>query len=105
VRYDGTEGDAERQDNEEIETNATETTPLIQQRRRLHWSSPKNQEEDGEQGGGAIGWWILQLLIVVPVPAVLMSHIWLLMMDGVSQTLSDGSNPIIGNISLLASCF
>jgi hypothetical protein len=98
MRYDGAEGTSESRENEEGETDPTEATPLIRQRRRLRWSSPKRQGGHRTDDGGAIGWWILQLLIVVPVPVILLSHVGVLMMGAMSQTLADGSSPVIGNV-------
>lgn len=98
TRYDGAEGTSESRVDEEGEADPTEATPLIRQRRRLRWSLPKRQGEDRTDGGGAIGWWILQLLIVVPVPVILLSHVGVLMMGAMSQTLADGSSPVIGNV-------
>lgn len=46
------------------------------------------------------GWWIIQLLLVVPVPITLLTHILLLLVDSLSQTLSDGNNPVIGSSTL-----
>lgn len=43
-----------------------------------------------------MGWWIFQLLLVIPIPVILVSHLILLFMAATSQTLSDGSSPIIG---------
>ena len=53
-----------------------------------------------EEEGGTIWWWILQLLIVMPFPMILVSHVGVLMVGAVSQTLTDGSTPIIGKDSL-----
>ena len=94
VRYDGEDGEGgpEHRENEEVETEPTEITPLIQQR-RLRWPSTAQKE------GGAIGWWILQLLIVVPVPVILASHIAVLVVGAMSQTLSDGGSPAISEVS------
>jgi hypothetical protein len=107
VMYDGGGGEegSEHRENEEVETDPTEITPLIQQR-RLRWSSVAKKQrelEGGKEEGGAIGWWILQLLIVVPFPVVLVSHVGVLMMGAVSQTLADGSVPAIGNVFLFLS--
>jgi hypothetical protein len=91
VRYDGEDGEG-GPEHEEVETEPTEITPLIQQR-RLRWPSTAQKE------GGAIGWWILQLLIVVPVPVILASHIAVLVVGAMSQTLSDGDSPAISKLS------
>lgn len=68
--------------------DATEETPLMG-----HRVSPR--VEDKEESG-AIGWWIVQLLLVVPTPLILVSHIGMLMMDALPQTLADGSSAATG---------
>lgn len=93
----GVTSDASRVENE-AETDPTETTPLIRQR-RLGRSSPSAKGLEGAfeaEDGGALIWWILQLAIVVPVPLILVSHIAVVMMGALCQTLADGSSPIIG---------
>ncbi|KAG7452279.1 uncharacterized protein BT62DRAFT_960318 [Guyanagaster necrorhizus] len=66
----------------------TENTPLIPRTR--HDVHVLGQEETG-----AIGWWILQMFIVVPAPVILVSHIALITLSSMSQTLSDGSSAVI----------
>ena len=41
-------------------------------------------------------WWALQMLVVIPLPALLMSQLQLLLLESLSGTLVDGSSPIIG---------
>lgn len=84
-------------EHEESQADPTENTPLIRQKR---WASSKGQSNEDNEGeeGGAIGWWILQLLIIVPVPAILVSHIAVLLMGALNQTLADGSSPITGKV-------
>jgi len=65
----------------------TERTPLIFSRRM----GSAHKEETG-----AVGWWILQLAIVIPIPVLLFSHVLLLFVQALNQTLTDGSNPVIG---------
>ena len=94
----GMMSDANRGENEEVETDLTETTPLIGQR-RLGWSSAKAEGlGDAEDGSGAPIWWILQLALVVPVPLILVSHIAVVSMGALCQTLADGSSPFIGEV-------
>ena len=98
VRYEegGGEGGSAHLQNEELETDPTEITPLIRQRRvRCPSATKKGDDEDQ----GASGWWILQLLLVVPIPVILVSHIMVLMIGSMSQTLSDGNSPTIGDVS------
>jgi hypothetical protein len=92
---EGTNGErSAARESGEVETEPTEITPLMHQHRRSsHSRSPggRRQEE-----GGAIGWWILQLLIVIPFPVILASHMGTLLMASLSQTLADGSSAVIG---------
>ncbi|KAF9444121.1 hypothetical protein P691DRAFT_778476 [Macrolepiota fuliginosa MF-IS2] len=48
-----------------------------------------------QQEAGSAGWWILQLLLLVVIPVILVSHLLLLFLAALSQTLSDGSSPVI----------
>ncbi|KAK0456080.1 putative zinc metalloprotease [Armillaria borealis] len=73
------------EEEQDIEEAPTENTPLIPRTR--HDVHAVGQEETG-----AIGWWILQMLIVVSVPVILVSHIAVIMLSAMSQTLSDGSS-------------
>jgi hypothetical protein len=86
VRYDAIENAEGELRGEEVETEPTEITPLIQQRRTQNGDAPK----DGAVEGGAIGWWIIQLLLVVPVPVILVSHIAIMFVGSMAQTLGDG---------------
>ncbi|KAG1882430.1 hypothetical protein F4604DRAFT_425374 [Suillus subluteus] len=77
------------------ETEPTEITPLIAQHDQF---TPLGEEQ------GAIGWWIAQLLVVVPLPVILVSHIAVIVLFAMNQTLTDGANPfgVYGVISMLA---
>ncbi|KAJ7481173.1 putative zinc metalloprotease [Mycena galericulata] len=70
---------------QQADTEATESTPLI------HSSAPvaPTKEESG-----AIGWWILQLILAVSVPVTLVSHIAVLLIGAMAQTLADGSSAV-----------
>jgi hypothetical protein len=69
------------------ETEPTEITPLIAQRGQ---PTPLGEEQ------GAIGWWIAQLLVVVPLPVILVSHIAVILLLAMNQTLTDGTSPFGG---------
>ncbi|KAG0693423.1 hypothetical protein DFH29DRAFT_396814 [Suillus ampliporus] len=77
------------------ETEPTEITPLIAQRGE---PTPSGEEQ------GAIGWWIAQLLVVVPLPVILVSHIAVIVLFAMNQTLTDGASPsgVYGAVSMLA---
>lgn len=77
------------------ETEPTEITPLIAQHGQL---TPLGEEQ------GAIGWWIAQLLVVVPLPVILVSHIAVIVLFAMNQTLTDGNSPfgVYGIVSMLA---
>lgn len=95
-------------DSEPVETEPTEITPLIRQRRRR---STGGREYivgvdddlilvDDTKGKGAgfdeIGWWILQYLALVPFPLILIFQILVLLLHSLSQTMVDGSSPVTG---------
>ncbi|KAF5317305.1 hypothetical protein D9611_003592 [Ephemerocybe angulata] len=48
-------------------------------------------KKDGDEGG-AIGWWIVQVLLSVPLFLALLGQIALMLLDSMSQTLTDGSS-------------
>ncbi|KAG1734465.1 hypothetical protein EDB19DRAFT_1854474 [Suillus lakei] len=77
------------------DTEPTEITPLIAQRGE---PMPSGEEQ------GAIGWWIAQLLVVVPLPVILVSHIAVILVFAMNQTLTDGTSPfgVYGSVSMLA---
>ena len=68
-----------------------EHTPLIP--RRKQYVTILGHEETG-----AIGWWILQMLILVPFPLILLSHISTMLISATAQTLTDGNSPTTGMI-------
>lgn len=63
-----------------------ERTPLI----------TRKPPSEHQQEIGSTGWWILQALLLIVVPVILISHILILYLAALSQTLSDGSSPIVG---------
>ncbi|KAG2133180.1 uncharacterized protein EDB93DRAFT_1331526 [Suillus bovinus] len=77
------------------ETEPTEITRLVAQHGQ---SRPLGQEQ------GAIGWWIAQLLVVIPLPVILVSHIADIVLLATNQTLTDGTSPlsVYGPVSILA---
>ncbi|CCM01529.1 uncharacterized protein FIBRA_03585 [Fibroporia radiculosa] len=106
VRYDAQEhpdGEdrGDEQEGEIVETEPTEITPLIHQRRR-------NVENGGVAGAEAkykeYGWWIAQMLLAVPLPALLVFQIELIQLQSLMNTLVDGSDPVIvyGGLAILS---
>jgi hypothetical protein len=77
---------------------ATETTPLLEISAQ---AEPRSHVEEPPSSG----WWIVQLLLVVPAPVILLVHILVLLVDSLSQTLSDGNNPIVGVSALFLYLF
>jgi len=67
----------------------TETSPLLEK-------SAQAVSQTADIDERTSWWWIFQLLLVVPVPITLLTHILLLLVDSLSQSLSDGNNPVIG---------
>jgi hypothetical protein len=79
-----------------------ERTPLIPRdsaERRGHEGNllPSLQdlsgEEDEKEASLATWWWIPQFLVSVPVPIILFAHVTTIVLDGMVQTLADGSSP------------
>lgn len=50
-------------------------------------------EDEKETGPLATWWWIPQFLVSVPLPITLFAHVTTVVLDGMSQTLSDGPSP------------
>lgn len=81
----------------------TERTPLTHEDNEHYGAQGPYTEAAREHGDqkvmkddGAVSWWALQFLLVVPIPAVLAAHIANILMDSMSQTLSDGSSKTFG---------
>lgn len=82
-----TEEDADDQQSShriEEDHEPTETTPLVSRE-----PLPPCQEQS------VMGWWILQLLLVVPLPVILVSHIVVAILGATCQTLTDGNSPAL----------
>ncbi|KAJ7591069.1 putative zinc metalloprotease [Mycena floridula] len=100
VRFEATEATLDENPplefSPELEEEPTESTPLIQR-------SAQHRVLVGKEGG-ALLWWLLQALLVIPVPVILISHIGVLLIAALSQTLADGSSAVTvyGAISLVA---
>ncbi|KXN82659.1 hypothetical protein AN958_02336 [Leucoagaricus sp. SymC.cos] len=62
-----------------------ERTPLI----------TRKPPTEHQQDIGSAGWWIFQLLLVIPIPVILVAHLMMIFMAALSQTLSDGSSPLV----------
>ncbi|KDR69787.1 hypothetical protein GALMADRAFT_160277 [Galerina marginata CBS 339.88] len=104
---EGDEGDEDRglphRSHRHVE-DADESTPLIL--RENEAAHPRHLAHvPGEEGGGlATWWWIPQFLVSVPFPVILLGHVTMLVLDGMSQTLADGASAwtVYAAASLLA---
>lgn len=96
IRYDAIpQNEHEGQDEiQEVETEPTAITPLVAQQ-RARSRTPHGNDFKSEESG-AIGWWILQFLAVVPLPVILFSHIGIILLGALPQTLADGSSATVG---------
>jgi hypothetical protein len=74
-----------------------ETSPPLEKSAQ---AVPQSSQTVNLDERSSFGWWIIQLLLVIPVPITLLTHILLLLVDSLSQTLSDGNNPVIGSSTL-----
>lgn len=91
IRYDAVEGAEGEVEGEEVQTEPTEITPLIQQRRPQNGAAHKDETTEG----GAIGWWIAQMLLVVPIPVILVAHVGVMFIGSMAQTLGDGGGVVV----------
>ena len=74
-----------------------ESTPLIQRPRQLNSNPQRHTGDKGEPESIAeTWWWIPQFIVSVPVPVILFSHVTMLLLDAMPQTLSDGSSIVLG---------
>lgn len=104
VMYQPPEDD---EDGDEMETDPTEITPLMQQQRRRSTGGREyvvgvdnelllvaGAKPDGEYE--EYGWWIVQMLALVPVPALLLFQITVMLQHSLMNTMADGSSPVTG---------
>ena len=66
----------------------TERTPLLES------NGGEPVEEETVDESNQIGLWILQFLLAVPFPVILIAQLFILHVDGLGQTLSDGSSAV-----------
>jgi hypothetical protein len=57
------------------------------------------EEDERETGSLATWWWIPQFLVSVPAPIILFAHVAMITLDGMAQTLADGSSPWDGELN------
>ena len=116
IMYQQPEGDGQERPDEEVETEPTEITPLIQQHRRrstggreyvvgvdnepLLVNSASSKTSDS---GPDSGWWILELIVLVPLPSLLLFQIILILQHSLRNTMVDGGSPVTGPPSYLIS--
>lgn len=83
------DGSNHEDENHEQE-NLNERTPLIARSQRLEVL------DKGRAETGALGWWIAQMLITTVIPLVLFSHIGIMLLGALTQTLPDPGSPVAG---------
>jgi hypothetical protein len=75
----------------EAVTEPDESTPLIQR------SSSNLRRDNGEaETLAGTWWWIPQFIVSVPLPVILFSHVAMLLLDAMPQTIADGSPAVSG---------
>lgn len=106
------EGSREREE-EVTETEPTEITPLIQQHQQIREAGRGTTSytlacnvwlkygsaagySDKSSEGDEVGWWFFQMIVMVPIPALLIYEIAIELLDALSQTLVDGSSVVTG---------
>ncbi|RXW23698.1 hypothetical protein EST38_g2170 [Candolleomyces aberdarensis] len=80
--------------------DTSERTPLLHE--QTNGSAPSNRKEQDNDEGGEIGWWIVQVLLSVPAFLVLVGQVAMLLLDSMSQTLTDGGSISIVYIAISA---
>ena len=118
VRYDAhpaVNGEEDNEEDDPIETEPTEITPLMQQQRRRstggreyvvgidNGAVPVGGTKGFQSAYNESGWWILQALALIPAPAILLFQIDLQLLYALKNTLADGGSPVVGKSSCLSS--
>ncbi|PCH35669.1 Zn-dependent exopeptidase [Wolfiporia cocos MD-104 SS10] len=88
VRFEAAEENGRDAQGEVVETEPTEITPLMHQHRAA------GRRGEGESAYAEYGWWIVQLLVAVPLPALLLFQLELLLVQALMNTLVDGSSAV-----------
>jgi hypothetical protein len=72
-----------------------ESTPLIQYPAQSSLNQQRLVRDKGEvENLAETWWWIPQFIISVPLPVILFAQVTMLVLDAMSQTLSDGSSVV-----------
>lgn len=99
---------SEAQADAPVETEPTEITPLMHQHRQRGTDGHEYVVSvdgdlvrvDNSRRANApyeeSGWWIVQMLAVVPIPALLEFQLLVLLMHSLGNTMVDGSPAVIG---------
>ena len=72
-----------------------ESTPLIRYPALLGSNQRFGRDKSEVEKLGETWWWIPQFIISVPLPVILFAQVTMLVLDAMSQTLSDGSTVVI----------
>lgn len=73
-----------------------ESTPLIPHPFQSSSNLRRRKDEGETETLVETWWWIPQFIISVPLPVILFSHVTMLVLDAMPQTLADGSPAVIG---------
>lgn len=82
--------------NNDVSSTRGEVDP-VKKSQKPHERTPlinRKPPTEHQQEIASTGWWILQLLLVIPIPVLLVSHLLIIFIAATSQTLSDGSSPL-----------
>ena len=71
-----------------------ESTPLIQYPGQIGSNQRAGRGKGEVEKLGKTWWWIPQFIVSVPLPVILFAQVTMLVLDAMSQTLSDGSSVI-----------
>ena len=71
-----------------------ESTPLIQYPGQIGSNQRTGRGKGEVEKLGKTWWWIPQFIVSVPLPVILFAQVTMLVLDSMSQTLSDGSSVI-----------
>ena len=92
--YEELEGENGNERDEE-HPEPDESTPLIQYPAQSSSNRQRLGRDKSETENLAeTWWWIPQFIISVPLPVILFAHVTMLLLDAMSQTLSDGSSVV-----------
>lgn len=91
--YDELEGEIANERDEEL-PEPDESTPLIHYPAQSSSNQRLGRDKGEVENLAETWWWIPQFIISVPLPVILFAQVTMLVLDAMSQTLSDGA-PVV----------